>query len=175
LALYQDKSVAIVESEKSALIASALTPNMIWLAAGNINGLSVEKCKVLKNRNVILYPDLGAFEKWSLKTEELQEQCNCKITVSTLLENEATDTDRSNGLDIADYIIEEMKAPLSKTNNTNFSLPLERVSEGQERSRGAGGEPITQIQSRFTNELEQMIVTSPALLILIDKLQLVQI
>ena len=156
LTLYPDKSVAIVESEKSALIASALIPNMIWLAAGNINGLSVEKCNVLKNRNVILYPDLGAFEKWSLKTEELQEQCNCKITVSTLLEDEATCTERTNGLDIADYIIEEMKAPLSLR-------------------RGAKGEVITLIQSRFTHELDQMIVINPALLILIDKLQLVQI
>jgi hypothetical protein len=41
LALYQDKSVAIVESEKSAIIASALIPNLIWLAAGNINGFFV--------------------------------------------------------------------------------------------------------------------------------------
>ena len=147
LTLYPDKSVAIVESEKSAIIASSLIPNMIWLAAGNINGLSVEKCKVLKNRNVILYPDLGAFEKWCLKTEELQEQCNCKITVSTLLEDESTDTDRTNGLDIADYIIEEMKTISSQR----------------------------QIQGRFTHDLEQMIVTNPALLILIDKLQLVQI
>ena len=147
LTLYPDKSVAIVESEKSAIIASALIPNLNWLAAGNINGLSVEKCKVLKNRSVILYPDLGAFEKWSLKTEELQEQCNCKITVSTLLEDESTYTDRSNGLDIADYMIEEMKTISSQR----------------------------QIQSRFTHELELMIVTNPALLILKDKLQLVQI
>ena len=157
LTLYPDKSVAIVESEKSAIIASALIPNMIWLAAGNINGLSVEKCKVLKNRNVILYPDLGAFEKWKDKAKILNSELpslhgegsgvSFKITVSTLLEDEATDTDRTNGLDIADYIIEEMKTKSSQT----------------------------QIQSRFTNELEQMIITNPALLILIDKLQLVQI
>jgi hypothetical protein len=166
LALYPHKSVAIVESEKSALIASALIPNMIWLAAGNINGLSVEKCKVLINRNVILYPDLGAYEKWKEKAQMLNSLppsthgegsgVRFKITVSTLLEDEATDTDRSNGLDIADYMIEEMKAPLSLR-------------------RGVGGEVITQIQSRFTHELDQMIGTNPALLILIDKLQLVQI
>ena len=53
---------------------------------------------------------LGAYKKWSIKTDEIQEQCNCKITVSTLLEYEATDTDRSNSLDIADYMIEELKA-----------------------------------------------------------------
>jgi len=170
LTVYPDKSVAIVESEKSAIIASALIPNMIWLAAGNINGLSIEKCKVLKNKTVILYPDLGAYEKWKEKAKILNSELTSpqgeglgvrsgvrfKITVSTLLEDEATDTDRSNGLDIADYIIEEMKAPLSLR-------------------RGVGGEVITQIQSRFTHELVQMIKTNPALLILIDKLQLVQI
>jgi len=161
LTLYPDKSVAIVESEKSALIASALIPNMIWLAAGNINGLSIEKCKVLKHRNVILYPDLGAYEKWKEKAKLLNSELpspqgeglgvrsgvRFKITVSNLLEDEATDTDRSNGLDIADYMIEEMKTKTSQT----------------------------QIQSHFTHELEQMIGTNPALLILIDKLQLVQI
>ncbi len=185
LTLYPDKSVAIVESEKSAIIASSLIPNMIWLAVGNINGLSFEKCKVLKNRNVILYPDLGAFEKWKEKAQTLNSLflsphgegsgMRLKITVSTLLEDEATDTDRTNGLDIADYIIEEMKAPLPKTNNTNFPLPMERVSEGQERSRGAGGEVITQIQSLYTHQLEQMIVKNPSIIIPIDKLQLVQI
>ena len=147
LTLYPDKSVAIVESEKSALIASALIPNMIWLAAGNINGLSVEKCKVLKNRTVILYPDLGAYEKWSLKADELQEQCNCKITVSTLLEDEATNTDRSNGLDIADYIIAEIL--LKKT--------------------------IPEIQSCFSPTLQSMIDRNKALLILINGLLLEEI
>ena len=58
---------------------------------------------------------MGAFEKWSLKAEELQEQCNCKMTVSTLLENEAIEADRTNGLDIADYIIEEMKTNTNQT------------------------------------------------------------
>ncbi len=48
LKLYSDKPVAIVESEKSTLIANAVFPDLIWLAAGNLNGLSLEKCKVLK-------------------------------------------------------------------------------------------------------------------------------
>jgi hypothetical protein len=48
LTLYPHKSVEIVESEKSALNASVLIPNMICFAAGNFNGLYVEKCKVLK-------------------------------------------------------------------------------------------------------------------------------
>ncbi|MFZ4725093.1 MAG: DUF6371 domain-containing protein [Paludibacter sp.] len=113
LTIYPDKTVAIVESEKSAIITSCILPDMLWLAAGNIHGLSIKKCKVLKNRNVILYPDLGAYEKWSLKVEEIQKQNYCKVSISTLLEDEASEIDRENGLDIADYMIEELKVHLS--------------------------------------------------------------
>ena len=174
LKIYPDKQVAIVESEKSALIASAVFPNLIWLAAGNLNGLSIEKCQILKGRNVTLFPDLGGYEKWSIKVNEIKQSVNCEIKVSEILEDIATEVQRFEGLDIADYMIEELKSTLSKSNNTNFPLTLERVSTGQERSRGAGGE-VSQIQSRFTPELEQMIETNPAVLLLIDRLQLEEV
>jgi Domain of unknown function (DUF6371) len=147
LKLYPNKPVAIVESEKSALIASAVFPDLVWLGAGNLNGLSIEKCQVLKGRNVTLFPDLGAFEKWNQKTVEIQKHINCKISLSTLLENEATDTDRVNGFDIADYLIEELK------NNTNQ----------------------TQIRTRFSPGLELMIEGNKALLILINGLDLQEV
>jgi hypothetical protein len=110
LKVYPSKYVAIVESEKSAIIASCIMPELVWLAAGNLNGLSIEKCQALKGRDIMLYPDLGAFEKWSLKAVEIHEKCNCKVTVSTLLEDEASDSDRANGLDIADFIVAELKS-----------------------------------------------------------------
>jgi len=156
LKIYPNKQVAIVESKKLAIIASCIVPDLIWLAAGNLNGLSLEKCQVLKERKVTLFPDLGGFEKWRLKAEELQKQGNCKITVSTLLEDEATETERQNGLNIADYIIAVLKPDLSSR-------------------KGAEAKEIPNIQSPFTQELEQMIITNPTLLILIDNLQLVQI
>jgi len=48
---------------------------------------------------------LGAFEKWSIKAVEIQKQCNCKVTISTLLEDETTDIDRACRLSIPDHII----------------------------------------------------------------------
>ena len=114
LKLYPDKPVTIVESEKSALIASAVFPDLIWLAAGNLNGLSIEKAKVLKGRNITLFPDLGGFEKWSYKAGIIEKECNCKINISTLLENIATPEAKNKGLDIADYLIVELKTPLLK-------------------------------------------------------------
>lgn len=86
-------------------------PIILWLATGNLNGLSLEKCQVLKGRDIMIFPDLGAFENWSLKLSEIQKKHNYKVTISTLLEDEATNSDRANGLDIADYIISELKFP----------------------------------------------------------------
>ncbi|MEI6751857.1 MAG: DUF6371 domain-containing protein [Paludibacter sp.] len=117
LIIYPDKPVAIVESEKSAIIASCIMPDLVWLAAGNLNGLSIEKCQVLKRRDVMLYPDLGAFMKWNQMVIKIQKQFNCKISISNLLEDQANSTDRENGLDIADYIISEIKS-----DNTVFEI-----------------------------------------------------
>jgi Domain of unknown function (DUF6371) len=108
LTIYPDKPVAIVESEKSAIIASTILPDFIWLAAGNLNGLSTEKAKVLRGRNITFCPDLGAYDKWIIKAAEIKESLKCEIKVSILLEELATETQRLEGLDIADYIIEEL-------------------------------------------------------------------
>ena len=147
LKIYPEKSVAIVESEKSAIIASTIFPDLIWLAAGSLNGLSIEKCQVLNGRDVTLYPDLGAYEKWRLKATEIQKHYNCNIILSNLLEVEATEIERGNGLDIADYIIEELY--LTKT--------------------------TYEIQSTLSPNLQAMIDKNKALLVFIDGLKLEEV
>lgn len=98
--------VAIVESEKTAIVASTYFPKFIWLACGGLSNLSPEKCQVLKGRNVVLFPDLNAFEKWNEKAEILRKEVrDIKITVSKLLEEKCNSEDREKGLDIADYLI----------------------------------------------------------------------
>jgi hypothetical protein len=60
------KMIAIVESEKTAIIASVYLPTFIWLACGGSEGLNFDKCKCLKGRKVVLlYPDVGMFDKWN--------------------------------------------------------------------------------------------------------------
>jgi hypothetical protein len=81
------KPVAIVENEKTAVVASLYLPQFIWLACGSLTNLTDEKCQVLSHRKVILFPDLNAFDKWKSKTKELS-----KITgfvVSDLLEKKS--------------------------------------------------------------------------------------
>lgn len=94
--------VAIVESEKTAIIASIYLPQLVWLAAGNKEGLNTEKCKVLQGRNIILFPDLNSFELWSDKAKEFSHLAI--FTVSDLLERKATEAEKKQGLDLADYL-----------------------------------------------------------------------
>jgi hypothetical protein len=97
------KTIAIVESEKTAIIASVYLPQFIWLAAGQLQGLTIDKCKVLEGRKVVLFPDLKAFDKWNSKAKELSHIA--KFIVSDLLERKATETERQHGFDLADYLI----------------------------------------------------------------------
>jgi len=97
------KPVDIVESEKTAVIASVYLPQFIWVAVGSLTNLNAEKCNVLKGRTVTLFPDLNGFEKWSSKAKELSHLAT--FTVSDLLERKATEAEKKKGFDLADYLI----------------------------------------------------------------------
>lgn len=110
LRLYPDKPLAIVEAEKTAVITSMVIPQCNWLAAGNLNGLNIEKSKVFENRDIVLYPDAGCYEKWSRKMIEIKKQIPCQIAISELIEYHATPQQIEADYDIADYIIQQLKA-----------------------------------------------------------------
>jgi hypothetical protein len=104
------KTVAIVESEKTAIIASLYLPQFIWLATGGKENMKAEKMAILKGRNVVLYPDLSskdskekAFDKWSMKAKEFSNIAH--FAVSDLLERKATETEKQSGFDLADYLL----------------------------------------------------------------------
>ncbi len=103
LLINKTKPVAIVESEKTAVIASVYLPQFIWVAVGSLTNLNAEKCSILKGRTVTLFPDLNGFDKWSSKAKELSHLAN--FTVSDLLERKATEAERKQGFDLADYLI----------------------------------------------------------------------
>ena len=80
--------------------------NYNWLAAGNLNGLNMEKSKVLRDKHVILFPDAGCYQRWTKKSMQIKSEVFCKIETSHLIENHATADQTTDGYDIADYIIE---------------------------------------------------------------------
>ena len=111
------KPVAIVESEKTAVIASVYLPQFIWLATGGKSNLNASRLEVLKGRQVFLFPDLKEFNNWSNKAKELSHLTT--FTVSDLLERAATDAERIEGFDLADYLVKldyrEFKQPQAVT------------------------------------------------------------
>jgi hypothetical protein len=117
IAEYPEKTIAIVESEKTAVIASVFMPDMVWIATGGNSGCKWREWSVfnvLKNRNVILFPDYGYFNKktgkscfmeWSDRAKAIQERMDCKIKVSSVLEDILTEEDRQYDYDLADMLI----------------------------------------------------------------------
>ncbi|MFI5150919.1 MAG: DUF6371 domain-containing protein [Bacteroidia bacterium] len=100
------KPVALVESAKTALIASVYLPQFVWLAVSSLTGLSIDRCKVIKEKEVILFPDLNGFEKWESRAKELSLRMpGTSFKISCLLEKGAEEMDRALGLDLADYLI----------------------------------------------------------------------
>lgn len=104
------KPVAVVESEKSALIASSYLPQYVWIASGGKNGcFREENLSVLKGKNVVLFPDLGATDDWSAKIS-VMKRMGITVKLFDYLEKNATPEQRKNGFDIADFLL-EMKQP----------------------------------------------------------------
>ena len=97
--------VMLVESEKTAVIMSHFIPDYLWLATGDKNGcFNREAMQVPRDRNVTLLPDLGSTEQWKAKSAMLSEICK-KVSVSDILERIATEEQRNQGLDIADFFL----------------------------------------------------------------------
>lgn len=102
-----NKKVAIVEAEKTCLIATHFLPEYVWLATGGIKtGFKSEVMNVLAGREVVLFPDLGGYDDWNKHLPLLQSICQ-SVTISHYLEDIATDEQREQGLDIGDFLLQE--------------------------------------------------------------------
>lgn len=149
----QDKPVAIVESEKTAIIAAAYLPQFIWIATGGKNGCQWKNfrvCKVLLGRKVILFPDLGeAFPQWQTAANTLR-QYGINVAVSDLLERKAAVADRQNGLDLADYLT---RFTLKEFYNNEFG-PEETTSETKQLLPG-------KLEISADEQLRRLMDTSP--------------
>ena len=107
LSLYPDWKVFVVESEKTAVIASHFMPDVLWVATGGKNGCFNERAiSSLAGRDVVLMPDLGATQEWQARLPMLYKVCR-SVSVNDILETMATDEQRSQGLDIADFLLME--------------------------------------------------------------------
>ena len=119
--------VALVESEKTAIIASIWFPSFVWLATGGTNGCKWKERgvqKPMQGRKLHLFPDLGAYPKWQQIAATMQ---GFNVTVNDLLEQHATEQERAQGFDIADYVLR-----LHRRTDTNEVLKPTRALDSTE-------------------------------------------
>ena len=103
---HPDKTAALVESEKTAIICSAMMPQYLWLATGGKSGLTSERLSSLKGRKIIVFPDIDAFKDWQQKIFTFP---HLDIRISRLLEDNATPADRAAHIDLADWILKYLE------------------------------------------------------------------
>ena len=114
LSAHPDKTVALVESEKTAVICAGILPKFLWLATGGKSQLG-DKLLVLQGRKIVAFPDVDGFEVWSQKLSNYVipgltgnlPTGHLDITVSPILQQNASPEDIENHIDIADWLIRE--------------------------------------------------------------------
>ena len=112
LPLYPDRPVAIVESEKTAIICSELLADRgyIWLATGGKQQLRPESFEPLFGRSVTVFPDTDptgeTFHAWQQVAHQAQRFTQRVIRVQEELERVATPDQRQRKIDIADLLTE---------------------------------------------------------------------
>lgn len=90
--------IAIVESEKTAVIASMYMPEYLWMATGGKDGLTPDRIAALRGREAVCYPDHGAYEVWQRRAQELGHII--QMSVSGVMEREGR-----SGEDVADWLL----------------------------------------------------------------------
>lgn len=121
LALFPASPVAVVESEKTAILGYAAFPDYVWVATGGKSQTSVNKMSILRGRNVILFPDVDGYEEWKKMSERLTF---CNVMISDVLERLATEEDRAAKIDIGDIIIRQFRnGGFHQNNSTTTFFP----------------------------------------------------
>jgi hypothetical protein len=99
---------AIVESEKTAVIMSEVKPDYLWFATGGKTELSVAKLRPLAGHRLILFPDTDetgdTYRQWYEVAQAASDVFGHPVTVSSLLEQRATQAQKAAKIDIADML-----------------------------------------------------------------------
>ena len=104
-----DKPIGIVESARSAVILSELCPHLLWLAYIYTSNLTIDKFEPLQGRKVTIFPRTDPYMDHYVFFLELVDQVKRRykaldITVSTFLEDHATDAQKQRNIDLLDFM-----------------------------------------------------------------------
>jgi hypothetical protein len=148
----ESKSLAIVESEKTAILMSVFKPQYVWLATGSKNGFKYEYLKPLRNYKIIGFPDKSEYKDWQNKAIELNN-LGFNISISQYLET----TNYKEGTDLADVLINEN---------------LYKISEPKEIKQEIKEPPPAIIKTTTEAIIKKMASKNPVILKLINVFQL---
>ena len=125
---YPARAIAIVEAEKTAVIASLCKrffPDFVWLAAGSLSWLNADKIeRIGTDRTILLFPDAKAFDRWQSIALDARK-AGIVVSVSDLIEKCATGDQYAKGLDLADYLIYEQQRRNDPANRAAFIDEIE--------------------------------------------------
>lgn len=118
LTKYPNNPVYLFEAPKTAVYCSLYfgfpesSNNPLCLAVYNKSSFSFDKLKVLQGRFVYVFPDLSkdgnTFKEWETKAKQFEKLLpQTRFVFSNLLEQLATESDKNEGNDIADYLIKQ--------------------------------------------------------------------
>ena len=107
-----DRTISIVESEASAVVLSELFPESIWLSYATTAHLTPDLFAPLEGCTATLYPRTDPTLSTYLFFEELADhtrrQYNLDITVDTILEDHATDSQKERGIDLLEFLLDSL-------------------------------------------------------------------
>jgi predicted P-loop ATPase/shikimate kinase len=125
--LEENKIICLVESEKSAVIASFFYTQFNWLATGGANGLTDEKIQILQGGKEVYY--LTDSDKAGKENSTLKKLKTYKIKHSII----ELFPERNDGYDLADAIFEglrpEIKPKTKIITQTNLAEKSKNISE----------------------------------------------
>jgi hypothetical protein len=104
--------IAIVESEKTAVIMSEIIPEFIWLSCGGLQMFKPELLSPLIDHKIILFPDTDesgeAFTTWTQIAQQANKLYPFKhpLRISNLLESAASLDQKQRKIDIVDFLFE---------------------------------------------------------------------
>lgn len=109
-------TVALVESEKTALILSLVATNILPLACGGCGNLTEKLNDSLSGHNVLVLPDKGQYHHWREKSTLLTKARS--VFISSIMERSALE----EGSDIADLILADpSQSNINKTIKNLFT------------------------------------------------------
>ena len=105
---YTYKPVCVVEKESSAVILSELFPDRIWLATVYPMNFNVFSFEPLRGHRVTLFPHtdetMNSYMCWLELADEAQRKYGLHVTVSDLLEQQATAEQKAAKIDLVDFL-----------------------------------------------------------------------